>query len=207
MAVSLTLAKALVVEALNESTKGEAYGTISATKERFKSQEVTDAILAADARAVTAGLETPGWGHRRAFTTSGTVAHLGQVPDHVGPVMSVTVDGKGASVPGLPDPKAKIERDRANPQTLTLLERFFFIDDNDVLFHSGTTATVYYCTFTMTAACQSPDELLRAVVEGALAILFSKDGHKTGAATDAEQRFQLELRASGIGTGAMAQAR
>lgn len=209
MSVSLTVAKKLVTNVLNENDV-TTYGTLT-NPERYVDGEVTDACLSADAAICRAIIETPGHGRRKDFLTSATVAHGAQIATHVGPVESIIFAVTGGAYAGTragnPAGKDEIERDNRNPLALTLIEPAYYLE-GDTVYHnaaglvaggaSSVTVTAAYCTFTLTSACQSSDEMERAVVLAAVALLIGKDGHHTAAAAGFEAQYRQEMANLGV---------
>lgn len=186
MAASYTRVASLIIQ---ELAAADTYVTTSSDP-RFYTQGIQDAIT--EAEAFIAGLILASdsfW--RGVFTpTSSTVAHLGTIPAHVGPILTVQVDSKGADLWS----KSEIEFERLNPLTLTTLGRHYHIDGNAVLYHNGTTSTVEYYTFTSTpGTLQVPDAFEEAIAAKALAFLINVEGENTAAAAQYDTHWRATL--------------
>lgn len=217
MSVSLSTARSLVTEILNESHPDSGYGVL--VGRRYKAQEIIDAVIASD--AMTAMLYIKSKDRQAAFTTSSTVASGGQIPSHIGDIIAFVATVSGGIWTGtqplvMTDFEA-VMNDNRNPQGLSHVGPKGALM-GEILFHTGVgvvaggassmSVTVYYLTFTLNASvCQSPDEALWLVVAGALAILFLKDGNKTGASQQAYTLRLSEAKMLGlVGQGQMAEA-
>lgn len=187
MAISFTKVGSLVVAQLNAA----GTYTTTPTDPRFYTQQIKDAINDADAFVVALILGTAGHPALGSFLpTSSVVAHLGTIPAHIGPIVAVTVDGKGAQE----WPKTEIEAERSNALSLTKYDKHFWIDSGSLLYHNGTSASVFYRTFVQSVAdpptLQSPEEYAEAVACRALAFLFSVEGENTPVAQHYNQMWR-----------------
>lgn len=187
MAVVLATIASQVVAQMNLA----ATYTATPTDPRAYAQQVTDAVLAADGMVVEAILSNPSNGARAAFIASASVAHAGALPARIGPIDSVVIGGKGATLWSLQE----IEYERTNALSLTYPPRFAI--EGNTLFHNqgASTATVKYVSFTKTSACQSPDEYAAAVLCGALMLMFSIEGEADSTAGMYGNQFQAMLQA------------
>lgn len=151
---------------------------------RVYAQGVLDAINASDVAVVETILGNAMHPRRSQFFTSSPVAHEGQIPNHIGPVVSIEVNSKGATA----WPKTEIEYERTNDLSLTF-DGHYWVDSEGILYHNGTgNATVFYCTISATASpttaslLQSPDEYFEAVASKTLSFLFNIEGENSAAA-------------------------
>lgn len=208
MAVSKTNVNKRVAEALGMTDGASAFGAYNGTT--WKTADVDESILAADAMVISGLLWTPGNGHRRTFEAASTTAHGALIADHVGPIGAVTFAITGGIYAGTRAAKLvtkeEIERDNLNPAALKTIPPKYAIE-GDRLFHnaagmvlggaSAITVSVDICTFTLTTSCQAPDECYNAVFHGAMFIL-AKNGHHNDAAGTYRQAFQADLLLLGI---------
>jgi hypothetical protein len=224
MATTVAQVRELIVEILNESDPGSAFGSISG--ERYKSDEITRAILLTDAAIVGSICADIDNGRRIGYlTTASGVANGAILTTMIGPVESVLFVVTGGSMAGTHPGEEKplsyskaLSQENRNPQGLTLIDPLYILDGK-VIYHngaaivaggaSGVSVNVVYCAFTFNASAtsiQSPDEAARAVAFGALSILFPKDGHKVSAGDSFEGKYRSELRGLGINPAELPQA-
>jgi hypothetical protein len=215
MSISITQVKNLSVELLNQSDPGSGYGSISA--ERYKSGEITDHILAADATIVRAICNTKGHGRRKDFLTGAAsgIAYGAQLATRVGPLEGVQFVITGGPLAGTRHGKEwtarmiqELDRENLNPLALTRIFPHFILD-GDTLYHnaaalvlggaSSVSVNTTFCVFSLTSACQAPDEFLRAVALASNASLFLKDGMREGAGAVFEGMLKTELEMLGVG--------
>ena len=205
--VKLTVNKR-ISEALGMSNASSAFGAYDGGT--WKTTDVDEAILAADALVVAGILWTPGNGRRIAFEAASSTAHGALIATHVGPIGAVTFAITGGLYAGTRSgklvTKEEVERDNLNPAGLKTMPPKYALE-GDRLFHNGAglilggasavTVSVDICTFTLTTACQSPDEAYDAVFHGAMFIL-GKNGHHGAAAGGYRQAFQQDLLLLGV---------
>lgn len=189
MPASFTRVGSLIVQQLNAAG---SYTTVPSDP-RFYTQGIKDAVLEADAFVCGVIISLPGNPYRGAFTpTSSAVAHLGVIPAHVGPILSVSVDGEGAML----WPKDDIEWERDNVASLTF-NKHYWVDEDKLLHHNGTTATVTYFTFTPSGddppVLQAPVEFEEVIAAKALAFLINVEGENTGAAAQYDAHWKAAL--------------
>lgn len=170
---SLTTLLGRLIAALNSAPAATWATTISASDDnRRNTTELTNIILAADARICAARAARVGDGYRSLFLgLSTSIAHGGVIPDHLGPIEQVTIKyGSGDSTyrAGKYDPAVgldDIERWRANVGTRygaahdaanSVLSGYYRIEGSQ-LFYTGSDAKAQIATFTRTAACQAPE--------------------------------------------------
>lgn len=187
MAISLARIRADIYARVGASTVD---GVLD-DPERWTQAEVDSAILKADLAVIEAITQTPGHSSLSSLITSTTVAHGGLLPARVGPILGVVLSGKGA----IQWPRNAIERERTNPQGLTLIEPHFDIHGNR-LFHNGAAAATvdYVPQPVLGAGPVSPDQYAAAVTAGALAELYVKEGQHTAAAGHYMNLFALHLQ-------------
>lgn len=201
MAVLLATATGQVNAVLDGNTSSpRVYGTVN--DPLITPTEITNAILGADLYVRSLISETPNHPLLSALIGSTTVAHAALLPSRIGQIHGIKVDGK---VP-TPYPVNEIENERTNARGLTLIEKHYNISVTpigEILAHNGSAdATVYFIApLTITSACQSPDQMLPAVVAFALAEITQKQGAKTEAAGYWQRRS--EFFAAQIRSGAM----
>lgn len=172
MAVSF----ATVASRVNAMLNAAATYTATPSDARFYTQQIKDAVNSADALVCNLILCNPTHPKRRGFLTSSTVANAAQIPARIGPIESVIIDGISARLRD----KSEIARERTNALSLTTYRKGYWIDGSDLFFHNGTTATVWYCTFTKSTAdppvLQAPEEEEDAVFEAAMVNLCNPEG-------------------------------
>jgi hypothetical protein len=187
MPILLATIRSDIYARLNAST---VYGTLD-DAERWTAGEVDSAILKADLAVIEAITQTPGHSSLSSLVQSTTVAHGALLPARVGPIVGVALSGKGA----IKWPRNAIERERTNPQTLTLIEPHYGLQGNRLFHNNASAATVDYVPApTLGAGPQSPDQYAQAITAGALAELFAKEGDKVGAASHYLQMFDMYLK-------------
>lgn len=155
-------------------------GTGSGGNSRYQSdQEITDAILEADAVICQARISTPGDPYRNTWvTTSGDLAHGALIPAHIGSVGGVEVKVGSTYTPArFASSKAEILAMRAHPTLYPDAKNWCYLIDGQI-FHNGDSARVWRSTFTKSAAPQSPEQDEWAVICGAISGL-AKDGANT----------------------------
>lgn len=207
----------MAVETLNQSDPGSTYGAITA--ERYKSGELDDWIVAADAGNCARICQMKGHGRRKDFFAVAVgVAFGAQIGTHVGPVESVQflitggpLVGTRAPAPWGLDSLAELERENQNVLLLTTLKPHWILD-GDTVYHnaaglilagaSSIVVQVVTCQFTLTTLCQASSEFTRADALGSLAALFLKDGQREAAGNLFATMHEKEMAAQGLGGGA-----
>lgn len=182
MTVAITTVRERVIAILIAGPQGAGFtdtviGSNSqpATGRYPDDEELNQAILEADARVITAIIETVGHPYAVAFyTTSGSLANGDSVPAHIGVNALIKVDGEPARLAASMN---QLLEAKANPTLYPESDGWAYLENN-TLFFIGTSATVSYPNFTMTSACQSPDAYESAVVCGSIGLLM-KDGGKS----------------------------
>lgn len=155
-------------------------GTGSSQNSRYQvNQEITDAILEADAVICQARISTPGDPYRNTWVSfSADLAHAALIPPHIGSVGGVEVKVGSTYTPArFTSSKAEILAMRAHPTLYPDAKNWAFIEDAQI-FHNGDFARVWRSSFTKSATCQSPDQDQTSVIAGALGGL-AKDGSVT----------------------------
>ena len=135
--------------------------------------EILDAILEADAVVCTTIIQAPGHPFAATFfVTSSALANGDAVPAHVG------VDGVNIVVDDIAARSANSRNEileiRANAILYPDAAAWYWLEQG-VLWHTGTSATIDYPDFSISTACQSPDNYEAAVIAGAVSLLM-KDG-------------------------------
>lgn len=162
----------------------ERFGTLG-----IPSDQVKEAILAADEQVCLAILETPGhWARPDYVDWSPLLDYLDEVPAHIGATgaVRITVSNGGSLVPGLVSTINEIILWRSNQNGAygslqhdavnNLLAGNYAIRDNIVYF-TGAKMAVRIGTFTRSAlVCQAPAIYQLTVWIGALVNLFPKEG-------------------------------
>lgn len=192
MAVVLATVKKLVAAAINVA---DTYGGTIDGGSRAYDAGLSDAILAVDAQVCNAIMMNPTHGRRKDFLSVVTVAHGGSIPTHVGPPDSVLIGGKGATVASA----EQIEKERELVALGVPVTPHFNLDGNALLHNGASTASLGICTFTLTAACQSPDEMLGAVVRGTIAMVANVEGEDPALAQEYDGQFKTDLQMIGAG--------
>lgn len=155
-------------------------GTGASQNSRYQvTQEITDAILEADAVICQARISTPGDPYRNTWVSfSADLAHAALIPPHIGSVGGVDVKvGETYTPARFTSSKAEILAMRAHPTLYPNAQNWAFIEDSQ-LFHNGDFGRVWRSMFTKSAACQSPEQDQTAVIAGAVGSL-PKDGSVT----------------------------
>lgn len=162
-----------MIAAVNAAPAATWVTSISSTHDgRRNDTELTNMILAADARICAARAAKVGDGYRSLFLSlSASIAHTGTIPDHLGPIEQVTIKHVSADSDykaGKFDASltlADIERWRANVGTrygaahdaANSLLSGYYIRRGSQLFYTGSDAKVLIATFTRSGACQAPE--------------------------------------------------
>lgn len=181
MAITFADALNLCRSILNAST-GSAY-TTNDDQDRHPDAEIQDAIRAADGMIYGIVGNTPGHPFRAGLFVQTSIAHAGQIPDHLGDIGGVLINGQGADLLDA----AEITRLRTNTLGLSVTTTYYDIVANR-FFYSGTSGTIDLVPpYNDTGmSLQSPQEYAYGVIAYALAILFGKEGAETPTA----QHFQ-----------------
>lgn len=169
-----------VLQANRLNPYGGVVGTGSSQNSRYQvTQEITDAILEADAVICQARISTPGDPYRNTWVSfTPDLAHAALIPAHIGSVGGVDVKVSSTYTPArFTSSKAEILAMRAHPTLYPDAKNWAFIEDSQ-LFHNGDFARVWRSSFSKSAACQSPEQDQTAVIAGALGGL-AKDGSVT----------------------------
>lgn len=197
MSLDITSVTNLVTSILGASV-GTSYGTMSDTK-RHSTGEILDAILDADVEVRYAILQSNSPLKASLYTNSSNLASGSQLPSSDGPYGAVLVD----AVPARAVPAPEIARVVANVLAIPtgIVGKLFAILGNKI-FHNGTTATIEIVTLARgTNTLGSPDSAAWAVVAGALAILFAKDGADTQTAVYFAREYDARLNLIRSGAG------
>lgn len=155
-------------------------GTGSGQNSRYQvNQEITDAILEADAVICQARISTPGDPYRNTWVNfTADLAHAALIPPHIGSVGGVDVKVGSTYTPArFTSSKAEILAMRAHPALYPNAQNWCFIEDA-IIYHNGDSARLWRTTFTKSAVPQAPEQDQTAVIAGALAGL-AKDGAVT----------------------------
>lgn len=155
-------------------------GTGSSQNSRYQvTQEITDAILEADAVICQARISMPGDPYRNTWVTfSADLAHAALIPPHIGSVGGVDVKVGSTYTPArFTSSKAEILAMRAHPTLYPNAQNWAFLEDA-VIYHNGDYARVWRSLFTKSSVCQSPEQDQTAVIAGAVGTL-PKDGAVT----------------------------
>jgi hypothetical protein len=211
MALSITQVENFAVEVLNASQPSSPYGTI--VSRRFKDGEAKDSIILGDSSTVRSILNQRGHGRRKDFMTGSAsgLAHGAQLATRCGPIEAVTFVVTGGKYAGtvLPiewadtnEKRIELEQDIRNPLNNPFIFPTFILS-GDTIFHNGAglvrggassvSVAATWCNFVLTAACQAPDEFIRAVALAAIAIEMMKDGQRVSAGSQFENMFRAEM--------------
>jgi hypothetical protein len=185
----LATVRGRLIAALNAATAA-TWITSGVTDTRRNDTELTNIILAADARICAARAARVGDGYRSLFLgLSASIAHGSTIPDHLGPIEQVTIKyvssdsdykaGKFDASLSLAD----IERWRANTSSrygaahdaASSVLSGYYIRRGSQLFYTGSDAKALIATFARSSACQSPE-----TDEDMLLGLSIGDGYKEG---------------------------
>lgn len=161
-----------LIAALNSAPAATWATTISATDDaRRNTTELTNIVLAADARVCETRASCIGDGYRSLFLSlSASIAHGSVIPDHLGPIEQVTIQlvAAGSFVAGKFDKDitlADIERWRSNTDSrygaahnaAGSITAGYYIRRGSQLFYTGNDAKAQIATFTRSGACQAPE--------------------------------------------------
>lgn len=151
-------------------------GTGSSTNSRYQSDdEITDAILQADAMVCQAIIETSGHPYLSLFLTpSGNLVHGAVIPPHIGSIAKITVDGTPSRQT---TSLAELLEIKANPLLYPATAKWHFIESN-YIYNTGTNAVVYYPNFSIGTQCQAQAAYEAAVFALTMGML-AKDGANT----------------------------
>lgn len=168
----LATVRGRLIALLNSAPASTWATTISATDDaRRNTTELTNIVLAADARICEARASCVGDGYRSLFLAlSASIAHGGVIPDHLGPIEQVVIQhvAAGDYLPGRFDPDLTLDdivRWRANTDShygpnhnaaLSALSGFY-LRRGSQLFYTGNDAKAQIATFTRSGACQAPE--------------------------------------------------
>lgn len=191
MAADYTRVVSLIIQ---ELAAGDAYGT-TVSDPRFYDSGIRDAVVEADSFVVGAIIASNSAWKTQLTKTSSTVAHAGSIPAHIGPVVSVVLNGKGAD----PWPKSEIEWERTNSLSLASIDPHYWIDNDGVLFHNYSgNATVWYYAASYASGSPptlvSPDAFEEVIASKALAFLINVEGENTAAAAQYDQHWQATMK-------------
>lgn len=179
MPATLATVQKAVIHLLNANTTSSY--TISVTDDRYHSGLIDEAIFESDESVVLCIAETPGhWARASYLVVSSALTHGDEIPTHIGNIGQVLIDG----VPGVHAPYEAIIRYRENAEnsygsvahTVAPLAGYYAITEEDVIYFTGSSATVRLFNYTRTAVLQSPEVYTGAVVAGALATLIKEGG-------------------------------
>lgn len=205
--VKLTINKRMA-EALGMTNSGSAFGAWDGGT--WKTTDADESILAADALVRTAIMLTPGHGRRAEAESTSSTAHGAIIAAHLGAIGAVTFAITGGAFAGTRGAQLvtqeEVEIDNLNPQALTRIRPKYAVQGSR-LFHnaaglvlggaSSITVNTDICTYTLTSACQAPDECGDAVFHLAMSTIL-KDGQHESAASTYRQMAQQDLAMLGI---------
>lgn len=174
----------MVVQQLNVAT---SYTSTPASGTRIYSTGLRDVILSVDGEIVTDIMENPAHGRRRDFILTTALAHMAQLPSHVGPLDAVRIASRAATL----RPLQLIDRERVNSRGAILQPHYAIVGTriahNATVANLGvTTADVDYCDYsrdTSTFLCKAPNEYTAVEAAGAFAYGFSIEGDDIPAST------------------------
>jgi hypothetical protein len=185
MAVAdITRIQKRVVQLLNARSSDVNYSASPSGKNTafLSTQEITDAILEADAMVVIQGiLASVDHPLRAAFlVASANLASGAAIPECVGPIGRVDLSQDGSTwTPGIWNGKDDVLMGRmftTTPLPYTQTSGFigyYNLSDNSI-YHTSTHARIYLPQFTRTSACQAHEGLESAIIAGAI-MLLKKD--------------------------------
>jgi hypothetical protein len=168
---SLSVLRGRLIAAVNAAPAATWATSVTPSDDnRRNDTELSNIILAADARVCVARASRVGDGYRSLFLSlSASITHSGTIPDHLGPIEQVTIKyvstdsdykaGKFDASLTLAD----IERWRANTGSrygaghtaANSVLSGFYIRRGSQLFYTGYDAKCLLATFTRTVACQA----------------------------------------------------
>jgi hypothetical protein len=146
--------------------------------------EIQASLQNANDLVMRAIYETEGHPHRT-YQSPAVVASGSAIPDHIGPLGVIEISVGGVWKVGKTAPVTRIQQWIDNPLSLTTTAGYYAVLDDKILYYTGTSARVYYCTYTratLTSNPTCPDEYFSTLVSLALAELFAKEGDDLQAA-------------------------
>jgi len=188
--MALTFADALnLCRSILNASLGTAY-TTNDDVDRHPDLEISDAIRFADSLIYSTVGNTEGHPKRYGLFVRTSVAHAGLIPDHLGNLGTVLINGQAADLLDA----AEITRIRTNTLGLSVTSTYYDIVGN-TLFYSGASGTIDIVPpFNDTGmSLQSPQDYAYGVVAKALAILFAKEGSETPTAQHFSQMGDMVL--------------
>lgn len=155
-----------ILQANRLNPYGGVVGTGSSQNSRYQvNQEITDAILEADAVICQARISTPGDPYRNTWmSVSADIANGALIPPHIGVVTGLQVKvGSTYTDARFATSRAEMLALRAHPTLYPNAKNWGFVESG-LLYHNGDFARVWRSTFTKSAACQSPEQDQTAVI-------------------------------------------
>lgn len=205
MPVSLATVATDCVLALNAGSPGAYSPTV--TDPRWNTQQIVDAVLAADGMVVAACILDKNNPYASGFfTTVSGVANGATVTASLGAIVAVQFVLTGGNPPsvraGILWDHAEIIAELGYP---SLFYDPHFNLDSRVLYHNGAaiaaaesavvSVNVVTINYTKTSAAQSPDSLAYLVFAGAMAILVPVEGENVSAGSHWTALFRMGLEA------------
>ena len=178
--VNLLRCQKRVVSILFANRLSPYAGTASGSNSRYQvTQEITDAILEADAVICQARMNTPGDPYRASWQAySADLANGALIPPGIGSVGGLQVKvGLVYTDARFTGSRAELLAMRAHPALYLNAANWGFIEDG-VLYHNGDFGRVWMPEFTKSTTCQAPETDELGVIATALGGL-PKDGAVT----------------------------
>lgn len=179
-ATNLLTCQRRVISVLFANRLSPYAGTASGSNSRYQvTQEITDAILEADAVICQARLSTPGDPYRNTWmSVSADIANGALIPPHIGAVVGLQVKvGSTYTNARFAKSRAEVLAMNAHPALYPDAENWGFIEA-EMLYVNGDYGRVWRSQFTKSSVCQSPEQDQTAVIAGGLAAI-PKDGSVT----------------------------
>ena len=150
------------------------------TSNAYSDDELSSAILKADAEVCLAYIETDGHPQRVRFLSSHAAVHGAALPAFLGELSGMEIQTAtgiwviGKEPPSLDLALRIIQYPTAYP-TNSITNRYWWVE-NGVFYTTGLSGRFQGADFTGTGDCQAHETESNAVIAGALAFLFKKDG-------------------------------
>lgn len=184
MPITIATVASRVVAQLNLNS---SYTNVS-TDPRAYTQQIADAVSAANGAVIEALLSNPSNGKRRDFLTTPTVNHAALVPTHIGPIGAVTISG----VVAIPWPADDVIRERA--KTVSTPAEHYALVDERLFLNQGASAAVDIYNFDP-ASSLAPSELEDPVFAGAMRNLASIEGENNDMAAVYGRFYEAAIQA------------
>jgi hypothetical protein len=198
---NLTRLQKLVASALNANPDDMSYAAATTDQGKYSPEHITDAIFYIDLEVIRVGMETPGWGYRKDYSTTILVTNGQSLPAHPGKISSVEIKLSGGA-----DYRRGIRAESidvinkllANPDgrygtAAGIFGGRYYIDEENRIYYTGSHAQVIIPNaLAITSACQAPAEYEPTIARGAVAML-AKDPLDPSLSGFYGQQYQADL--------------